>query len=413
MTYLIPFFLCLLILCMSLFVVSRLKDVRDTGDTIYLDNNGTTRIFDDSLELMNHIYKFYYGNAGGLYTLGAQSKKLLEMCRGKLSKLVHCEPCEIFFTSGATESNNIAIRGVFAKHKEKGKHIITTSIEHPSVIEVYKSLQGADITILPVDTYGKINLQQLYNAIRKDTILVSVIMGNNEIGTIQDIRPIADICKEKRVHFHADMTQIFGKYFVNLHELGIDSATGSGHKFHAAKATGLLYLKKGSYFESTACVAGGFQEKNIRSGTENIPGIVSMCYSLYICHMMLKEGHAAKIEKMRDYMKRSIMEHVPGTIVNGHPTDVMYNTLSICVPVNSRKLLMMLDKEGIAVNTGSACSKGKTSRILDAIGVDPRLQDGSLRISFGFLNTWRDCKTATKFIIQHTKILLFKDGKID
>lgn len=370
---------------------------------IYLDNNGTTRIFDESLHMMDHIYKNYYGNASGIYKLGAKSKRLLEHCREIMSKLLNCDSCEMFFTSGATESNNIAIRGIYAKHKERGKHVITTSIEHPSVHETVKSLEGADTTLLPVDKYGKINLKDLESSIRKDTILVSVIMGNNEIGTIQDIKAISAICKKKGVHFHCDMTQIIGKYPVDLKDLGVNSATGSGHKFHGPKATGFLYLETSSYFET--CVTGGGQEKNIRAGTENIPGIIAMCYSLHLCNQLIRENKHVAIEQKRDWMKNMLVSHIPDAVVNGHPKDVMYNTLSMCLPVNSRKLINLLDKQNISINTGSACSKGHSSKILDAIGVEPKLQEGSIRISLSFLNTWDDCVTATRYIVHYTNIL--------
>ena len=401
---LVTFFTCV-------YLFRKLLFANKYKDYVYLDNNGTTRIFDESLRLMDHIYRHYYGNAGGMYELGTKSKKLLELSRERLAKLVHCDACELYFTSGATESNNIAIRGVYAKHKHIGKHIITTGIEHPSGIEPCKALEGAEVTVLGVDRYGKINLQELHDAIRNDTVLVSVIVGNNEIGTIQDIAAIARICRAKGVHLHADMTQMFGKYRIHLHELGVDSATGSGHKFHSPKSTGFLFLKTGAYFDPSACVSGGHQEKNIRSGTENVPGIVSMTYSLYICNVLLEEGHATKIEKMRNWLRDTLTYNIPGIIINGHPTDCMYNTLSVCLPVNSRKVVAMLDKANIAVNTGSACSKGGTSsRVLDAIGLTPDQQQGSLRISFGFLNTWDDCETAARFIVQYTRLLLYKDS---
>lgn len=373
---------------------------------IYLDNNGTTKIFEDSLQTMDHVYKYYYGNASGIYSLGSKSKKLLEQCRVKMGKLLNCESCEVFFTSGATESNNIAIRGIFSKHMEKGKHVITCNIEHPSVYETVKSLDGADVTFVKVDNYGKVHLQDLENAIRKDTVLVTIIMGNNEIGTLQDIKAIAKICKRKGVHFHCDMTQTIGKYIIDLKELGVDSATGSAHKFHGPKAAGFLFLRQGTYFES--CIKGGHQERNMRSGTENIPGIVAMCYSLYLTNVMIQRGKAKEIETMRNWMKEQLLKYVPDAKVNGHPTDLMYNTLSICLPVNSRKLINMLDKENICVNTGSACSQGKTSSVLDAIGVDPQLQQGSLRISLGFLNTWQDCTIAVDKIVYYTKLLAWK-----
>lgn len=376
---------------------------------IYLDNNGTTKIFDDSLALMNHIYMYYYGNASGVYSLGAKSKKLLETCRKRMAKMLNAQPCEIFFTSGATESNNIAIRGVFNKHHNRGKHVVTTTIEHPSVEETVKSLHGVEYTLLPVDKHGKIDLQDLENAIRKDTVLVSIIMGNNEIGTIQDMKSIAKLCKQKHVHLHVDMTQIIGKYFVDMKDLGVDSATGSGHKFHSPKGSGFLFLKKGTDIET--CCTGGGQEStpytgNIRSGTENIPSIVGMCYSLHICYQQLRLGKHIEIKQMRDWMRDQILAKVPGSIVNGHPMDTMYNTLSMCLPVNSRKLITMLDKrKNIYINTGSACSKSKQSRILKAIGVPEELQSGAVRVSFGFLNTWRETKIATQCIVEYCKEL--------
>lgn len=373
---------------------------------IYLDNNGTTRIFDETLEVMDHTYKHYYGNASGVYKLGSKSKKLLETCRSNLAKLLNCEPCEVFFTSGATESNNLALRGIYSKHKERGKHVITTTVEHPSVTETVLSLEGADVTFLPVDKYGKIDIKQLESAIRKDTVLVSVIMGNNEIGTIQDIRTISKVCRHKDVHFHCDMTQIIGKYVIDLNELGVDSATGSGHKFHGPKATGFLYLKTTAFFET--CVTGGGQEKNIRAGTENVPGIVGMCHSLAICDSLLKRGQHLTTKEKRDWMKTTIQAHIPDCIINGHPTDMMYNTLSICLPVSSRKVIMKLDEHDICVNTGSACSKGQSSKVLDAIGVSKDKQEGSMRISLSFLTTWEECEIATYQIIKETQDLLWK-----
>jgi cysteine desulfurase len=363
---------------------------------IYLDNNGTTKIFDDSLEIMNHIYKCYYGNASAIYSLGAKSKLLLEHCRSRMAKMLGCDACEVFFTSGATESNNIAIRGIYTKHKERGKHVIATSIEHPSVTETVNSLPGADVTFLPVDRWGKIDLVNLSNAIRKDTVIVCVIGGNNEVGTIQDIRGIAAVCKEKGVHFHCDLTQMVGRYAIDLKDMGVDSATGSGHKFHAPKGTGFLYLKTGSYFEN--CVSSGTQEKSVRGGTECIPGIVSMCYSLHMCHALLQRGKDREVMRMRDWARTTLLAAIPGSILNGHPKDCLYNTLSMCMPCNSRKLVMMLDKRDVYINTGSACSKGEGSKILDALGVPKHMQSGSVRISLGFMNTWDEVRTAVGHI---------------
>ncbi len=401
MSNLMIFGLQISILLILTLVMITFYTTNNNTTTSYLDNNGTTKIFDESLELMSYVYQNYYGNASGVYSLGAKSKKLLEVCRTKLAKLLNCELCEIFFTSGATESNNIALRGIFAKNKSRGKHVITTSIEHPSVYETVKTLEGADVTFLNVDKYGKINLQELQNSIRKDTILVSIIMGNNEIGTLQDMKSIAKICRDKGVHCHCDMTQVVGKYKIDMSELNIDSATGSGHKFHGPKATGFLYLKKGTYFES--CISGGHQEKNIRSGTENIPGIVAMVYSLYLCYRRLDIGQNREIKYMRDWMKDALLKNIPDIVVNGHPTDTLYNTLSVCLPTNSRKVVEFLDKHGVYVNTGSACSKGTSSSVLDAIGLHEDIQQGSLRISLGFLNTWKDCVNVVKLIILYVK----------
>jgi cysteine desulfurase len=399
--------LIMIIMIIIVFKLTKYTDVQGNVRIItYLDNNGTTKIFNESLELMDHIYKYYYGNASAIYGLGAKSKKLLETCRNRMSKMLNCDSCELYFTSGATESNNIAIRGVYTKHTQKGKHIITTSIEHPSVSETVKSLEGSEVTFLPVDKYGRINLLELENAIRQDTILVTVIHGSNEIGTIQDIKAIADICKRKKIHFHVDMTQMIGKYRIDLNALGVTSATGSGHKFHGPKATGFLYLQKGKYFQT--CISGGHQEKNIRSGTENVPGIVAMTYSLYICNHLLRKNKDKEIRAMRDWMRDTLVSNIPSLIVNGNKDDryQMYNTLSICLPVNSRKVVMMLDKNNIYVNTGSACSKNKLSSVLHAIGLTEKEREGSLRISLGFLNTWEDCQIGVKSIIYYTRMLL-------
>lgn len=368
-----------------------------TGNSIiYFDNNATTRTFDHSVALMSHIYRHAYGNASANYKLGARSKQILESCRKHMAEMLKCAPCEIFFTSGATESNNIAIRGVYTKHRDRGKHIVMTAIEHPSVAETINSLPGAEVTVLPVDKYGKVDLADLRNAIRKDTILVSIIVGNNELGVIQDIRGMAAICRRAKVHMHADLTQIVGKYDVNLASLGVDSAAGSGHKFHGPKATGVLFLKKGTYFDS--CISGGHQEKNIRAGTENIPGIVGMCYSLHICMQKLERGEHKQVQAMRTWIRDELVRLYPDSTVNEHPVDQMYNTLSICLPVSARKLVMHLDKRGICVNTGSACSKGAGSKILAAIGLPAEKQDGVVRISLGFMNTWSDCKALVKAV---------------
>lgn len=410
MIKLLIFLIIIIIVIILLTTLNNLQDTMipktkvTTIPIIYLDNNGTTKIFNESLQLMDYIYKHYYGNASGVYKLGSKSKKLLETCRNRLAKMLQCAACEIYFTSGATESNNIAIRGVFSKHLQKGKHIVTTTIEHPSVDETVKSLHGADVTFVPVDKYGKLDLLELENAIRPDTILVTVIMGNNEIGTLQNIRGISEICKRKKVHFHCDMTQVIGKYKIDLTELGVDSATGSGHKFHGPKACGFLFLKKGVYFDS--CQTGGHQEKNIRAGTENIPGIVGMTYSLYLCYQRLDKGQDIEIKEMRDWIKEILQAYIPGSIVNGHPEDQMYNTLSMCLPVSSRKLINLLDNHDICINTGSACSKGKTSQVLDAIGVPLHLQEGSIRMSLGFMNTFDECRTAVKYIIHYYNELL-------
>jgi cysteine desulfurase len=382
---------------------------KSTEPIIYLDNNGTTKIFNESLELSDYVYRNYYGNASAIYKLGSQSKKLLELCRRRMAKMLNCDATELFFTSGATESNNIAIRGIFAKHKKNGKHIITSSIEHPSVINTVKSIPDAEVTILSVDKYGQIDLKELENAIRQDTILVTIIHANNELGTIQDVRGISAICKRKKVHHHSDLTQYIGKYIVDLHDMGVDSAAISGHKFHSSKATGGLYLRNGVKCE--ACVqSGGGQESSIRSGTENIPGITSMAYSLFICYHLLGKGAAEKIKAMRDYMKDEINRNIPNAITNGHPTNQLYNTLSMCLPINSRKLINMLDKHNIAINSGSACSKTKLSSVLNAVGLSAKEQEGSIRISLGFLNTMQECKTAVKYIIHYTNVLLHKEN---
>jgi cysteine desulfurase len=372
--------------------------------SVYLDNNGTTRIFDEALGLMNYVYQYYFGNASAIYKYGAKSKQILEMSRVSIANVLSCQNKEIYFTSGATESNNILIRGVYNKNKGKGKHVITTNIEHPSVYETVKSLEGVDITFLKVDKYGLINLHELASSIRDDTVLVTIIMGNNEIGTLQDVRSISDICKKRNVHFHCDMTQVIGKYIVDLKALGVSSACASGHKFHGPKSTGFLYITKGAEFES--CMSGGHQEHNMRSGTENIPGIVSMSYALNLCHKMLANGQHKTITQMRDWMKQQLLTNIPGTISNGHPEKALYNTLSLCLPLDSRKLIEKLDKVHISINTGSACSKGASSRILDAIGVPAQAQKGSIRVSFGFLNDWNDCMNATKYIIYYSKTLM-------
>lgn len=359
---------------------------------VYLDNSATTKLDEDVLNEMLPYLKEYYGNASSLYSLGRESKKAVEDARDKVAKILNCSPDEIYFTSGGSESDNTAIKGIARANRNKGKHIITSKIEHLAVLDTCKDLEkeGFDVTYLNVDSKGRIDIQELKNSIREDTILISIMYANNEIGTIQNIPEIGKIAKEKNIYFHTDAVQAIGTLEIDVNKQNIDSLSLSAHKFYGPKGIGALYIRKGIKFQKF--IAGGHQERNKRAGTENVANIVGLSKALESANINLLE-HRNKIEKLRDYFESQIAESIDNVIINGDTNNRLPGNSNISfLGVNGQDLLLNLDMLGICVSSGSACTSGSidASQVLLAIGLDENVAKSSIRVSIGKYNTKED-----------------------
>lgn len=345
---------------------------------IYLDNGATTKTAPEVFETMKPYFTEKYGNASSLHKLGKESKKALENSRNIIAKKVNVLPEEIIFTSGGSESNNLAIKGIaFALGKG---HIITTKIEHKSTIETCRFLekQGFKITWLNVNKHGSVDLKQLETSIRPSTILVSIIHANNEIGTIQDIEKISKICKKHNIPLHIDAVQSFTKTNFDVKKLGVTMASFSAHKIHGPKGVGALYIKKGT--KTIPLISGGDQEKFLRAGTENIPGIVGFAKAVQLS----KLSDIKKMQKLRDYFIKNALKNIPNSKLNGHPNKRLCNNINISFNfVEGESVIQMLDDSGIAASTGSACSSHslEPSHVLLAIGLPHEICHGTLRFT--------------------------------
>jgi len=369
---------------------------------IYLDNAATTKVDEKVAERVCDVMLNKYGNASSLHKVGQKSKKLLEESRKKIADFIKASPSEIIFTSGGTESNNLAIRGLAKVDSEK-KHIITSVIEHSSVLETCHDLEkkGYKINYIGVDNKGIINLKELESKIKKDTLVVSVMHVNNEIGAIQPIEKIGKICKNKGVYFHTDSVQSFKKLDIDVSKVNVDLMSVSGHKIHAPKGIGFLYVKKGT--KIFPILTGGEQEKNIRSGTENIPGIIGLASALDV---KIDKG---KIKKMRDWMIKELLK-IQSVKINGSLEKRIYDNINISFyGIEGESLMLMLDEAGIFVSTGSACAsnKLKESYVLKAIGVDKMYIHGSIRITIDEIS-----KNDAKFVTEKIKDSVKKLRKI-
>jgi cysteine desulfurase len=359
---------------------------------IFLDNASTTPI---SKEVEKEIIKTFseYGNPSSKHLLGEKIKERIERSRKTISNFLNCSPEEIVFTSGGTEGNNMIIKGI-AKIDKKKKHILISEIEHPSVVEScnYLKREGYEIEKIKVNPDGIISLSDLEKKIKENTLLVSIMHVNNEIGTIQPIKEITEICKKKKVYFHSDMVQSLKKIKIDLREIDLDFASFSGHKINALKGIGFVYIKKGIKVEPL--INGGNQERGIRSGTENTIGIISLAKAIQI------KKEFSKIKKIQEYLLKEIMK-IPGTIINGSlkkriPTNLNFSFYGI----EGESLMMLLSNKKIFVSTGSACSSNKLteSHVLKAIGVDEMHINGSIRITFEDLN-----KTEIKYFLRNLR----------
>lgn len=351
---------------------------------IYLDNSATTKPFDEVVDEMMVVLREEYGNPSSSHTMGLNAEKLMKSSRERIAKVIKCNLNELIFTSGGTEANNLAIRGTVLANSRRGNHIITTKIEHDSVLNTFKCLEkeGYKVTYLNVSNEGIVDLKELENTISADTIFVSIMHVNSETGTIQPIEYISKLIKNKNVIFHTDAVQSFGKILTNVNELGVDLMTISSHKIHGPKGVGAIYIKKGTNISSL--ILGGGQEGNIRAGTENIPGIIGFGKAASIQKDMIQ------IEKLRNHLQDNIISKINDTFVNGSVENRVPHILNISfLGVRGEVLLNALTNEGIFVSTGSACSSKKNifSHVLGAMGIDDARKEGAIRFSLGVLNT--------------------------
>lgn len=359
---------------------------------IYFDNAATTSISHEVLEAMLPYLKQNYGNASSVYFLGRESKKAIEEAREKVASAIKCQPREVYYTSSGTESDNWAIKGVAQMHKSKGRHIITSNIEHPAVLETCRSLEkeGYEVTYLPVNEEGIVSVESVKDAIREDTILVTIMMANNEIGTIQPISEIGKITREKGVIFHTDAVQAIGNLHVDVNELNVDLLSLTAHKFSGPKGVGALYIRKGGKISSL--ITGGHQERGRRASTENVAGIVGLGKAIELASKNL-DAHANKLLELREKAYNGIRERIPYTRLNGHKENRLPGNLNVSFEfIEGEALLLMLDMKGIAASSGSACTSGSLdpSHVLLAIGLPHEIAHGSLRLSFGEDNTTED-----------------------
>jgi cysteine desulfurase len=350
---------------------------------IYMDNAATTRVAKPVLEAMLPYLTDVYGNPSSVHSFGRDARRALDHAREQVASALGAEPREIYFTGCGTESDNWAIRGGAYARKSKGKHLITSAIEHHAVLHSMMQLEaeGFEVTYLPVDEYGLVNPEDLEKAMRPDTTLVSIMMANNEIGTIEPIEELAKIAKAHGALFHTDAVQAVGAMDIDVHALGVDMLSLSGHKFHAPKGVGALYIKKGVRINTL--MQGGAQERKQRPGTENIASIVGMGVAIERAASTIKERNAYLIP-LRDRLIEGILSTIPDTRLNGHPTKRLPNNVNVSVRyIEGEALLLSLDIAGIAASSGSACTSGSLdpSHVLLAIGLPHEIAHGSLRFS--------------------------------
>lgn len=359
---------------------------------IYFDNAATTAVRKEVYEEILPYFMQNYGNASSVYTIARISKQALKKAREQVARALNADAEEIYFTAGGSESDNMALKGIAEAMETKGKHIITTKIEHHAILHTCEYLQerGFEITYLSVDEYGKISLEELKKAIRKDTILISVMFANNEIGTIQPIKEIGAIAKEHGIYFHTDAVQAVGHIKIDVKEMNIDLLSLSGHKLCAPKGIGAIYIKKG--VNINPLIHGGAQEKRKRAGTENIAGIVGLGKAIELANEEMEEN-TKKLIFLRDKLINGILEKVPYSKLNGHPKDRLPGNCNFSFDfIEGESMLLLLDSKGIAASSGSACSAGSSepSHVLLAIGLSHEKAHGSLRMTLGHNNTEKE-----------------------
>lgn len=367
-------------------------EVENMKKVIYLDNAATTKTAPEVVEAMLPYFTEFYGNASTIYELGGNSKKAMNEARETIAHILGAQENEIYFTAGGSESDNWALKATAEAYRAKGNHIITSRIEHHAILHTCEYLEknGFEVTYVDVDENGKIKLDQLKKAIRPTTILISVMFANNEIGTIQPIKEIAEIAHEHGILFHTDAVQAFGQLPINVDECHIDMLSASGHKLNGPKGIGFLYIRKGVKIRSF--IHGGAQERKRRAGTENIPGIVGLGVAAKRAADSMPERTAKEIE-LRDHLIDRVLKEIPYTRLNGDRTDRLPNNANFSFQfIEGESMLIMLDMEGICGSSGSACTSGSLdpSHVLLAIGLPHEIAHGSLRLTLSEETTLED-----------------------
>lgn len=357
---------------------------------VYMDYSATTPMKPEIIELMTDMMKNNFGNASSIHSYGQEAKVLLQKAREQVASSIGAEAREVFFTSGGTESDNWAIH--IATESKEGKHIVTTNVEHHAILHPLEALEkkGYDVTYLPVDEYGMVTPEQVQEALREDTILVSIIYVNNEIGSINPIEDIAKVVKEKGILFHTDAVQALANVPLNMKESSIDMMSISSHKIYGPKGVGALFIRKG--VKINPLIHGGAQERRVRAGTENIPAIVAFGRAAEMAQENLEE-HITRLTAMRDRLRDGILNAIPDTKYNGHPEKRHPGNVNVCFKyIEGESILLLLDMKGISGSSGSACTSGSLdpSHVLMNIGLKHDIAHGSLRLSIGDLTTEED-----------------------
>ena len=374
----------------------------------YFDHAATTPVREEVLKEMLPYFEVEYGNASSMYVLGRRAKKAMDIARQRVANSIGAKPREIYFTSCGSESDNLAIKGIMRANRLKGKHMITSKIEHPAVLHTCQALEkeGYQVTYLNVDSDGMISLEELERAITKETVMISIMFANNEIGTIQPIRAIGKIAKKHQIFFHTDSVQAIGNVRINVEELNIDLLSMSAHKFYGPKGVGALYVKEGVPFDKIQ--DGGHQERDKRAGTENVAEIVGLGKAIELSYRDF-EIYNKKLIELREYYFKRIVQEIENVKINGHKTLRLPGNANVSFPgIEGEELLFKLDQRGICASSGSACSTGaqNPSHVLLAIGLPQELSQGTLRTTFGENNTKEDVDylvDSLKEIIQNKK----------